>query len=36
MTIALAEQWGRSTPESTYMLMPLKALAQTVTEQEVL
>jgi hypothetical protein len=28
--IALAEQWGRATPESVYMLAPLKALAQTV------
>ncbi len=28
--IALAEQWGKVTPENTYVLAPLKALAQTV------
>jgi predicted transcriptional regulator len=28
--IALAEQWGKVTPENSYMLAPLKALAQTV------
>ncbi len=28
--IALAEQWATVMPESTYLLAPLKALAQTV------
>jgi predicted transcriptional regulator len=28
--IALAEQWGKVTPENSYMLAPLKALTQTV------
>lgn len=28
--IALAERWGRVTPENAYILAPLKALAQTV------
>ena len=30
--ITLAEQWGKVTPENSYLLAPLKALAQAVRE----